>query len=235
MNPTNDPSLRSWVLVAPESDFPIQNLPFGVFRRRGGGDSAVGVAIGEHVLDLSLLEAEGPLLRQGKVFGSPTRNAFLALGRAAWSEARATVSRLLRHDEPALRDNATLREQALVPMRDVEMRLPADIGDYTDFYSSREHASNVGSMFRGPDKALMPHWLHLPVAYHGRASSIIVSGTDLHRPHGQSKPDGAEAPIFGPSRSLDFELEMGTFVGPGNPLGVPIPAPDALDHLFGMV
>ncbi len=239
MNPTNDPSLRSWVPVPPESDFSIQNLPFGVFRRRSSGEPVVGVAIGEHVLDLSVLEAEGrfdgPVLRQGKVFGTPTLNAFLALGRSAWSEARATISRLLHHDEPALRDNASLRERALVPRKDIEMLLPAEIGDYTDFYSSREHAANVGSMFRGPDKALMPNWLHLPVAYHGRASSLIVSGTDLHRPHGQSKPDGAEVPMFGPSRSLDFELEVGYLVGPGNALGVPIPAADALDHLYGMV
>ncbi|MBI1915763.1 MAG: fumarylacetoacetase [Planctomycetes bacterium] len=239
MNLTNDPSLRSWVAVPPDSDCPIQNLPFGVFRRRAGGEPGVGVAIGEHVLDLAVLEAvgrfDGPVLRPVKVFGTRTLNAFLALGRGAWSEARATISRLLRHDEPALRDNATLRERALVPMQDVEMLLPAEIGDYTDFYSSREHATNVGSMFRGPDKALMPNWLHLPVAYHGRASSLVVSGTDLHRPHGQSKPESVEAPVFGPSRSLDFELEVGYLVGPGNALGTPIPAADALDHLFGMV
>src|SRR5205823_2119935 len=199
-----------------------QNLPFGVFRRRAGGEPVVGVALGEHVLDLSVLEADGrfdgPGLRQARVFGTRTLNAFLALGRATWSEARATISQLLRHDEPTLRDHVSLRERALVPMKDVQMLLPAEISDYTDFYSSREHATNVGSMFRGPDKALMPNWLHLPVAYHGRSSSIIVSGTDLHRPHGQSKPDGVEAPIFGPSRSLDFELEVGYLIGPGHAL-----------------
>ena len=238
MNPTNDPSLRSWVPVPPDSDFPIQNLPYGVFHH-GGGTPHVGVAIGDHVLDLAVLEAHGlfngPFLRQVKVFGLSTLNAFLALGRPAWSEARTTISRLLRHDEATLRDNASLRERALVQRKDVAMQLPAEIGDYTDFYSSREHATNVGSMFRGPDKALMPNWLHLPVAYHGRASSIVVSGTDLHRPRGQSKPEGIESPIFGPTRSLDFELEVGYLVGPGNALGVPIPAGNALDHLFGMV
>src|SRR6266540_1770515 len=214
MNPTNDPSLRSWVPVPPDSDFPIQNLPFGIFRRDGGTPRA-GVAIGEHILDLAVLETHGlfngPVLRQVKVFGSSTLNTFMALGSSAWGEARATISRLLRHDEATLRDNASLRERALVPRKDVTILLPAEIGDYTDFYSSREHATNVGSMFRGPDKALMPNWLHLPVAYHGRASSIVVSGTDVRRPKGQTRADDAPAPTFGPTRSLDFELEMGFF------------------------
>src|SRR5205823_13600612 len=134
------------------------------------------------------------------VFGQPALNAFLALGRSAWSEARATISRLLSADEPALRDQPTLRERVLVAMPDVQMLLPVRIGDYTDFYSSREHATNVGTMLRGADKALMPNWLYLPVAYHGRASSVVVSGTDLRRPLGQRKPDTADKPLFGPSR-----------------------------------
>src|SRR5438067_2728670 len=159
-----------------------------------------------------------------------TLNEFLALGPAVWREVRGNISRLLRSDEPALRDNAALREHVFVAQRDVEMLLPVTIGDYTDFYSSREHATNVGTMFRGQDKALMPNWLHLPVAYHGRASSLVVSGTDLRRPCGQTKPEGAEAPVFGPSRSLDFELEVGYLIGPGNALGTPIPASEALDH-----
>jgi fumarylacetoacetase len=239
MNPTNDPALRSFVPVAPDSHFPIQNLPYGVFRRRSGGGPCVGVAIGEQVLDLTALEAHGllngPMLRQHRVFAAGKLNPFLALGRAAWSEARAAVSRLLRADEPTLRDNGPLRERALVPMADVDMLLPAEIGDYTDFYSSREHATNVGTMLRGPDNALMPNWLHLPVAYHGRASSVVVSSTDVRRPMGQSKPEKAPAPLFGPSRSLDFELETAVFVGPGNELGQPIPIEKATDHLFGMV
>ena len=239
MNPTNDPALHSFVPVPPDSDFPIQNLPFGVFRRRAGGSPRVGVAIGDSVLDLAVLEAHGlfsgPALRPYRVFDAAALNGFLALGRPAWSEARATASRLLRADEPALRDSPDLRAHALVPMREVEMLLPAAIGDYTDFYSSREHATNVGTMLRGADKALQPNWLHLPVAYHGRASSIVVSGTDLHRPCGQTKPDAADAPLFGPSRSVDFELEVGVFVGPGNELGTPIAANAAFDHLFGMV
>jgi fumarylacetoacetase len=159
----------------------------------------------------------------------------MACGRPIWQQVRARVSQLLRHDEPALRDNAELRANALLPIADVEMLLPAEIGDYTDFYSSREHATNVGTMMRGPDNALQPNWLHLPVAYHGRASSVVVSGTDVGRPHGQTKGDNDATPTFGPSRSLDFELEMGFFIGPGNPLGQPIPIGQAPEHIFGMV
>jgi fumarylacetoacetase len=238
MDPTNEPALRSFVPVAPESHFPIQNLPYGVFRRPGE-QPRPGAAIGDFVLDLALLEAQGlldvPSLRGRRVFAAPTLNAFMALGRTVWDEARARISRLLRADEPTLRDNAALRERLLLPLRDVQLLLPADIGDYTDFYSSREHATNVGTMLRGPDNALNPNWLHLPVAYHGRASSVVVSGTDVRRPRGQVKPANAPVPSFGPSRSLDFELEMGCFVGPSNALGHPIPVAEAADHLFGMV
>jgi fumarylacetoacetase len=143
--------------------------------------------------------------------------------------------KLLSADEPALRDNKELRSRAFVAQRDVQMLLPAQIGDYTDFYSSREHATNVGVMFRGKENALMPNWLHLPVGYHGRASSIVISGTDLHRPMGQTKADDAAAPTFGPSKVVDFELEMGFFIGPGNKLGQSIPTSSAMDHIFGMV
>jgi fumarylacetoacetase len=232
MNPTNDPALRSWVPVAEDSHFPIQNLPYGVFRRPGER-ARVGVAIGDQILDLSALQDR--ILPGRPVFDRDSLNDFLALGRAAWSEARAAVSRLLRADEPTLRDDAALRKRALIPMADAELLLPVQIGDYTDFYSSREHATNVGAMLRGPENALMPNWLHLPVAYHGRASSVVVSGTDVRRPRGQYKPADAATPLFGPSRSLDFELEMGYFIGPGNPLSQPIPIDRALDHIFGMV
>ncbi|HEY7425047.1 MAG TPA: fumarylacetoacetase [Gemmataceae bacterium] len=237
LNPTTDPKLRSFVAVPPQSPFPIQNLPYGVCRRTG--ERFVAVAIGERVLDLTALEALGlldvPNLHGLHIFDLGTLNPFMAAGRSVWREVRARVSRLLSADEPALRDNAEQLARVLVPRAEVEMLLPADIGDYTDFYSSREHATNVGSMFRGPDKALQPNWLHLPVAYHGRASSVIVSGTDVRRPCGQSKPDGAAAPVFGPSRSLDFELEMAVFIGPGNELGRPVPLAAAEEHLFGMV
>jgi fumarylacetoacetase len=239
MDPTNDPALRSWVPVAPESHFPIQNLPYGVFRRRAGITPHIGVAIGDYVLDLAVVETAGlleaPSLLGRNVFGRRTLNDFLALGRSAWREARSAISRLLRHDEPWLRDDPPLRQRALIPTADVEMLLPVDIGDYTDFYSSREHATNVGTMMRGPDNALQPNWLHLPVAYHGRASSVVVSGTDVRRPNGQTRADDAPAPTFGPSRSLDFELEMGFFIGPGNPLGQPIPIEQAPEHIFGLV
>jgi fumarylacetoacetase len=238
MIPANDPALRSWVAVAPDSHFPIQNLPYGVFRR-AGGRACVGVAIGEHALDLTLLEERGLLAVSGvpqqRLFDRGNLNPLLALGRATWSAVRARVGQLLRAEEPRLRDDATLREQALVPQRDLEMLLPAEIGDYTDFYSSREHATNVGTMLRGAENALQPNWLHLPVAYHGRASSIVPSGTDVIRPSGQTKPQGADAPRFGPTRSLDFELEVAAFAGPGNPLGRPIPIGDAREHLFGLV
>jgi fumarylacetoacetase len=142
---------------------------------------------------------------------------------------------LLRDDEPRLRDDESLRREALVPRGEAELLLPVEIGDYTDFYSSREHATNVGALFRGPENALPPNWLHLPIAYHGRASSVVAGGTDLRRPCGQIKPDDAPAPLFGPSRAVDFELEMGYFVGVGNELGEPIPVERAADHLFGMV
>src|SRR5262245_30413284 len=160
MNPTCDPALRSWVDVPANSDFPIQNLPFGIVRPRDGSPR-VGVAIGENVLDLSVLEKfgffSGPLLRQHRVFEQPALNAFLALGKGAWSEARATISKLLQADEPTLRDQPALREHCLLPRKDVEMLLPAQIGDYTDFYSSREHATNVGTMLRGAANALQPN------------------------------------------------------------------------------
>jgi fumarylacetoacetase len=192
MTPTNDPALRSFVPVAAESHFPMQNLPYGVFRRRGDPTARVGVAIGEHVLDLTLLDAKQRLnvaaLQGRRLFETGRLNEFMAAGRGVWSAARARISHLLRADVPELRDDAALREQALLPMAEATMLLPAEVGDYTDFYSSREHATNVGTMLRGPENALMPNWLHLPVAYHGRASSVVVSGTDVVRPRGQSKP-----------------------------------------------
>jgi fumarylacetoacetase len=234
----NDPSLRSFISVPPESHFPIQNLPLGVFRRTGG-EPRIGVAIGARVLDLAEVAGAGLLdaLPMPADFWrrQHTLNELMAAGTDTCRALRGRVSGLLRHDEPALRDDAALRDRTLVPMTQVEMLLPAEIGDYTDFYSSREHATNVGIMLRGEQNALMPNWLHLPVAYHGRASSIVASGTAIRRPLGQTRADGAEMPAFGPSRSLDFELELGTFIGPGNSLGRPIPVGEAAQHLFGIV
>lgn len=227
--------LRSFLDLPDDHPFPLENLPWGVFSREGRAP-AVGVRLGEMVVDCGALEEaglfDGPLLRGVHVFGHGSLNALMGLGRAAWDEARATLQHLLAADTPTLRDDVALRDRVLVPLDEVRLHLPAHIGDYTDFYASRPHATNVGIMFRGPENALQPNWLHLPVGYHGRASSVVVSGTDVVRPRGQLKPDDGP-PVLGPSRLLDFELELGAFVGPGNPLGEPIPIERAREHLFG--
>ena len=233
MQSTTDPNLRSFVEYTEDSHFPIQNLPYGIFEERG--NIRAGVRIGDMVLDLTLLEKRGFFRSLPKLFNTTTLNPFLAMGRPAWTEVRTTVSRLLRDDRAELRDNSELRNKALIPAAKVIMHLPVAIGDYTDFYSSREHATNVGIMFRGKENALMPNWLHLPVAYHGRSSSVILSGTSIRRPKGQVLLDGQETPVFTASRLLDFELEMGFFIGPGSELGHPIPVHAASDHIFGMV
>ncbi len=238
MYPSNDPKLRSFIPVAPDSHFPIQNLPYGVFRPRAGGPPRVGVAIGDLVLDLALLEKERCLkgqmmLEDIPIFGRPSLSLLIALGGLA--DVRTHISRLLSGADPALQNNARLREQAFYKQSEVDMLLPVEVLDYTDFYSSKEHATNLGTMFRGPENALLPNWSHLPVAYHGRTSSIVVSGTDIYRPCGQTKKDEDPSPTFGPSRMLDFELEVGFFIGKGNVLGRPIPIDQARQHIFGMV
>jgi fumarylacetoacetase len=237
-----DPSLRSFVSVTPESHFPIQNLPYGVFRPRDGAEPRVGVAIGDLVLDLAAVEQAGLLTialpgggTNSSIFSQPCLNPFLASGRAVWQQVRRRLIELLREDEPALRDNEPLRRGALFRQDEVGMLLPAAIGDYTDFYSSRDHATNVGTMLRGAENALQANWLHLPVAYHGRSSSLVISGMDVRRPCGQTMPEGAARPNFGPSRALDFELEMGFLIGPGNELGQPIPIAGAAEQIFGLV
>ncbi len=239
MHPTNDPKLTSFIDVDPDSHFPIQNLPYGVCRAEDGGEVFICTAIGEYVVNLAVLEEadlfNGPELAGKRVFNERTLNKFMRLDRKAWAEARATISNLLSADEPKLRDNESLRERAITPQSEVEMMLPVQIGDYTDFYSSEQHARNVGTMFRGPENALKPNWKHLPVGYHGRASSIVVSGTDLHRPQGQTKPDEDADPVFGPSQLLDFELEMGFLTGQGNELGDRISVKNAKDHIFGLM
>lgn len=213
--------------------FPIQNLPYGVFSALDKVPR-VGVAIGDFVLDLSVLSEAG-LLSSYDVFAEPSLNAFMACGPQAWGEVRATLQYLLDEETPTLRGNRRLRERALIPMQDVTMHLPVAVGDYTDFYSSKQHASNVGSIFRDKNNPLLPNWLHLPVAYHGRASSLVVSGTPIRRPRGQTKRPDETTPRFGPSRELDFELEIGYFIGQGNNLGEPIPVTQADRHLFGLV
>lgn len=225
--------MRSFLSIAADSDFPLQNLPYGVFQPHAQAAPRVGVAIGDFVLDLAALEARGLLeipLAEGPVMNQPALNAFAALGRPAWSAVRAQVTELLSETTPTLRDDAALRGEVFFERNAVVMRLPMEIGDYTDFYSSRYHATNVGTMLRGAEQALQENWQHLPVAYHGRASSIVLSGTEIHRPQGQVGPGH-----FGPSRALDYELELGFFIGPGNPLGEPVPIAKAAEHIFGFV
>jgi len=231
-------ALKSFIEVAPDSHFPIQNLPFGVFKP-AQGNARVGVAIGEFVLDLSVLEELGhfqmPEFQGRRIFSEGALNGFLALGRPAWSKTREAIQQLLSADTATLRDDAALRGRVFHAQKDVTMQLPARIGDYTDFYSSYHHAHNVGTMLRGPENALMPNWKWLPVAYHGRASSIVASGAEVRRPYGQTKPPDASAPVCGPSRSFDYELETAFLIGPGNALGESVPIDRATDHIFGLV
>jgi fumarylacetoacetase len=232
----NDPSLRSFIPVDPTSDFPIQNLPYGVFSAKDGLAPRVGVAIGDFVLDLWELEQDSRLeVGELGVFAGPTLNPFMALGPKLWSQTRAGISELLRHDNPELRDNSTLRERALVPMADTKLHLPIAVAGYTDFYSSKEHATNVGVMFRGKDNALQPNWLHMPIGYNGRASTVVVSGTKVRRPRGQLKPPNAELPSFGPCKRLDFELEMGVVVGQPSQMGEMLGERQAEQMIFGFV
>eukprot|EP00937_MAST-01D_sp_MAST-1D-sp2_P002775 g2775.t1 len=232
--------MASWIEYSAECDFPIQNLPYGVFSPPGGSPRA-GVAIGDQVLDLSALAGAGmfaALPDNGACFSEPTLNAFMGAGKGAWDATRATVTRLLSADTADLRDNADLRASALFAQAEVTMHMPARIGDYTDFYSSREHATNVGTMFRGAANALQPNWLHLPVGYHGRSSSVVLSGTPVRRPRGQlqkDREDPKQGSTFGACKLMDFELEMAMFVGPGNKLGEPLSIDAADDHIFGLV
>jgi fumarylacetoacetase len=232
----NDPKLRSFIEVDSTSDFPIQNLPYGVFSSKDGLAPRVGVAIGDYVLDLWELEQDGRLdVGDLGVFAAPTLHAFMALGPKVWSRTRARVSELLRHDYPELRDNDELRRNALVPMADVKLHLPITVAGYTDFYSSKEHATNVGVMFRGKDNALQPNWLHMPIGYNGRASTVVVSGTQVRRPRGQLKPPNADLPSFGPCKRLDFELEMGAVVGQPSQMGEMLTEKQAEEMIFGFV
>lgn len=235
--PANDPALRSWVPVPADSDFPIQNLPFGI--GSWNGEPPVPVSrIGDRVVDLSVLAEAGLLDGTGiprAAFEAPHLNEVMRGGKTAVRALRQRLSELLQADTPDLRDNSDLREDALLPSDQVVMHLPVSVGDYTDFYSSREHATNVGTMFRDPKNALLPNWLHLPVGYHGRASSIIPSGTPIHRPLGQRRPDPDQPPVFGPTVQLDFELEVAFITFDGKPLGQRIRTTEAADHIFGLV
>jgi fumarylacetoacetase len=231
----NDPKLRSFIPVDPACDFPIQNLPYGVFSADGLAPR-VGVAIGDYVLDLFELQQDRRLdVGAPGVFATPALNPFMALGPNLWSKTRARISELLRADNPELRDNEKLRERALVPMAKAKLHLPIAVAGYTDFYSSKEHATNVGVMFRGKDNALQPNWLHMPIGYNGRASTVVASGTRIRRPRGQLKPPNVDAPTFGPCKRLDFELEMGVVVGQSSAMGEMIDERRAEEMIFGFV
>ena len=242
MRDTTDPALHSWLDAAndPACDYPVQNLPLGVFSRRASDDRPrVGVAVGESVLDLSALHRAGLFagtpVGSKNVFAQPALNAFLALGRPAWTALRERLCELLDTNTAALRDDGALRDAALVPLIEADLHLPVVIGDYTDFYASAHHATNVGKMFRPDSAPLLPNYKHMPVGYHGRASSVVLTGAPVRRPMGQTKADDAQTPTFGPCRLLDYELEMAAVVGAGNALGSRIDIRRWRDHLVGMV
>ena len=237
LNDTHDPRAKSWVESANRvgTDFPIQNLPFGVFRHIASAEAPrVGVGIGDLILDMAGAEMEGffdgDSSRPAQACMAESLNELMACKPAQWSALRRRLSQLLRGDAPAGFRQRLSRH--LVPMASAEMLMPAVIGDYTDFYASIFHATNVGSMFR-PDNPLLPNYKYIPIGYHGRASSIVVSGTPVFRPSGQTRPDPQKEPAFGPSRALDYELEMGFFIGGGNLMGSPIPIESAAQHIFG--
>jgi fumarylacetoacetase len=237
---TTDPRLHSWLDSAndPATDFPIQNLPFGVFARRGSGEPPrVGVALGDQVIDLAACDEAGLFdAATSRIVARCARgplNELMRLGRDAATQVRSALSRLMAAGGSESDRAQRVASQILAPVGECELSVPAQIGDYTDFYASVYHAQNVGSMFR-PDNPLLPNYKWVPIGYHGRASSIVPSGTEVRRPWGQTR-DGAEgAPTFAPSRRLDYELEVGVFIGAGNALGVPIPISDAESHVFGL-
>ncbi len=241
LNETHDARRTSWIESAnrPGTDFPLQNLPFCVFRRRDAGTPPrVGIGIGDKIFDvyegISLWLFDGLAQEAAWECNRPALNFLMALGRQHWSALRQRVSRLLGSDNTEIRDKGSEAIVKLfVPMTQADLLLPADIGDYTDFYASVFHATNVGRMFR-PDNPLLPNYKHVPIGYHGRASSVVASGTPIVRPAGQTMEDGAAAPTFGPSRSLDYELEVGFFVGPGNELGHSLSIAGAENHIFGL-
>jgi len=233
----NNPALKSWIDVPSDSDFPIQNIPLGIIKI-GRRQPRVATIIGDTVIDLSVLSELDYFKELGidtSVFYLSSLNEFMALGKATTRAVRDRISKIFQQDNSELRDNEDHKSQALHDADAVEMLMPVEVRDYTDFYSSREHATNVGSLFRDPENALLPNWLHLPVGYHGRASSIVVSGTPIHRPKGQQKPKDADKPVFGPSKLLDFELEMSFIVGKSTKLGESVTTAEAEDYIFGLV
>lgn len=233
----NDPNRKSWIEISTGTDFPIQNIPFGVFMANDDHIS-IGTRIGNMAIDLAALHQlgyfEGISLPED-VFLQDTINDFITLGKPSVRQVRNRIAEVFDVNNTSLQNNAEHKEAVLFPVEELQMLMPVFIQDYTDFYSSREHATNVGIMFRGKENALMPNWLHLPVGYHGRSSSIIVSGENIHRPKGQMLPNGESSPVFGTSKLMDFELEMGFITTDGKHLGERITADEAEDYLFGMV
>ncbi len=234
----NDPGLKSWIDVPENSDFPIQNIPFGIVKPKGK-EPRPATRIGDTVIDLSMLADLGYFdkleLSNYGIFHAPVLNDIIELGKPFWTILRERISNIFNSENPELKDNAEARNSCLLSLTDVEMMLPVEVGDYTDFYSSIEHAPKVGIMFRDPENALLPNWKHIPVGYHGRSSSIVVSGTNIYRPKGQTKADDATVPSYGPSRLMDFELEMAFITGKANKLGDPISIDETEDYIFGMV
>jgi fumarylacetoacetase len=233
----NNPNLDSWVAVPEDSDFPIQNLPLGIFKT-DSLEPRVGIRIGDSILDLKTLHVLGYLDNLPftlDVLDASTLNGLMKKGKLASRRLRDRISDLLNKENTELQNNAHHVEQVLIDEANAQVLMPIEIGDYTDFYSSREHATNVGTMFRDPNNALLPNWLHIPVGYHGRSSSVIPSGQNIHRPKGQTKPNEDQGPIFGPSKMIDFELEMAFVTFDGKPLGDSISTEEAEDYIFGMV
>lgn len=233
-----DKNLKSWIDYSSDTDFPIQNIPFGVFKTKIGEDARCASRIGDKIIDLSELASLGylsPLKFDTSVFFEENLNAFMALGKKITNAVRLKIADVFSIDNADLQHSTVNRNRVLFDVDEVEMLLPVQIGDYTDFYSSVEHATNVGKMFRDPENALLPNWKHIPVGYHGRSSSIVVSGTDICRPKGQIKPKDAEEPIFSESRLLDFELEMGFVTNRPTSLGDCIEVEDAEDYIFGLM
>ncbi len=233
----NDPNRRSWIEVNEGSDFPIQNIPFGVFIPEDD-IITIGTRIGDTAIDLSALQQLGYLKNidlADDVFLQDTLNDFISLGREINREVRDRIAELFDVNNAELQDNEDHKKRILFPANEVQMLMPIFSQDYTDFYSSREHATNVGTMFRDPNNALLPNWLHLPVGYHGRSSTIVISGEPVHRPKGQRMPPNADKPVFGPSVRVDFELEMAFITGDGKPMGKRISTEEAEEYIFGMV
>jgi fumarylacetoacetase len=236
-NNANDPNRKSWIEVPKNSDFPIQNIPFGVFITKEDVIT-IGTRIGDCAIDMGALQQLGyfnGIDLTDDMFMQDTLNDFISDGKKTWRLVRNRLAEIFDENNSSLRDNKKQRDVVIFKMDDIEMQLPVQIGDYTDFYSSKEHATNVGKMFRDPENALLPNWLHIPVGYHGRSSTIVPSGKNIRRPNGQTMPADETEPVFGPSKLVDFELEMAFITTDANVLGEPVPIDEAEDYIFGMV